>query len=143
MDRRVRNETTEQEPDMTISNPLHKTLISATALGLTLIGANPAAAGQLSPALYGEQLDRCAAAIRADMAGPETARLQHELTSVERTRLWYVIEIRTTARDGADRITDEAVTRCKAHRWTEQTIADISYAEQAGAAAEQRLAVSQ
>ena len=120
---------------MNKSGNLYKFLLNSVVMTLTFIGAVSAQAEQLSPALYADQLDRCAAEVRADMATPDTARLQHELTAVDRTGLWYQIEIRTTALNAADVITDQATILCKAHRWTDETVVDIQRSEPAVAGA--------
>lgn len=142
MDRKVPNANTEQEIDMNKLANLCKTLIQAAVITLALLGAAPSQADQLSPALYAEQLERCAAEIRTEMATPGTTRLQHELTGVERTGLWYLMEIRTTAMDAADKVTDQATTRCKAHRWTQETVAEIERSVSAVARPGSRLAAN-
>ena len=64
---------------------------------------------------YGNELDRCVAQIRSDIAaGPET-RLEHKVTDVSKDGAWYNFTIVTVGNNGP------VTTACRANRFNDDT----------------------
>ena len=86
-----------------------------------------AQADWLSPAFYGDELDRCAVELRTELNMTGVSRLRHTVTDIDKVGVWYVFDIRTEMADETDAVIGQATTRCKAHRWNERTAVEVMY----------------
>jgi len=98
-----------------------KTIIILAAVAGLIMTATTAHAGWLSPAFYGDELDRCAAELRTELDLTGATRLSHTVTGIDKVGVWYVFDIQTEIADDTDTVIGRTKTRCKAHRWNEQT----------------------
>ena len=103
-----------------------KTPILWAAVAGLILSAGIVQAEMLSPALYGDELDRCAAGLRTQLDLQGAARVQHNVTDIDKVSAWYVFTIRTTVFDDTDTVMASATTRCKAHRMTPQTVVEVT-----------------
>jgi len=97
----------------------------AAVTGMLMVAAT-VQADMLSSTLYGDELDRCTTEIRSELNLADVTRLQHTLTEIDKVGVWYVFDILTTAYDNTDAVMVEATTHCKAHRWTGETVVDVT-----------------
>jgi len=97
----------------------------AAVSGMLMV-ATTVQADMMSSALYDDELDRCTTEMRAELNLDGVARLQHTLTDIDKVGVWYVFDIQTTAYDDMDTVMIAAAIHCKAHRWTGETIVDVT-----------------
>jgi hypothetical protein len=64
---------------------------------------------------YGDELDRCVAQIRSDIAADSDLTLQHKITEVSKDGAWYKFTIETA--NGTETLTSS----CQANRFNSQT----------------------
>jgi len=98
-------------------------IIGTAVLILTTTAAQ---ADWLSPAFYGDELDRCAAELRAELNMTGVTHLRHNVTDIDKVGVWYVFDIRTEMADSAGEVIGRTETRCKAHRWNERTVVEVT-----------------
>jgi len=103
-----------------------KTITLWAAIAGMILVATTAQANMLSPALYGDELDRCTVELRPELNTTGATRLQHTLTDIDKVGVWYVFEIRTIVFDDNDAVMSWATTHCKANRWTEETVVEVT-----------------
>ncbi len=107
-------------------SPRKTTLLAAVVGTIAMVmAAATAQADMLSPALYGEKLDRCAVELRSELNTAGAARLRHTVTDIDKVGVWYVFDIQSETLDETGAVTGQATTLCKAHRWTEQTVVEV------------------
>jgi hypothetical protein len=97
----------------------------AAIAGMIMI-TTTAQADWLSPAFYGDELDRCAAELRTELSMAGVTRLRHTVTDIDKVGVWYVFDIQTEMADDADTVIGQVKTRCRAHRWNERTSVEMT-----------------
>jgi hypothetical protein len=80
----------------------------------------------LSPAFYGDKLDRCAVELRTELNMTGVTHLRHTVTDIDKVGVWYVFDIRTEMADNTDTVIGQVKTHCKAHRWNEQISVEVT-----------------
>ncbi len=115
---------TQQTPRRTV------TFLTALA-GLLMVSAT-AQAHWLSPAFYGDELDRCTVELRTELNTTGATGLQHTVTDIDKVGVWYVFDIETNIVDDTGAVIRQAKTRCKSHRWKEQTVVRVTSQPPAG-----------
>jgi hypothetical protein len=103
-----------------------KTITILAAITGLIMTATTAQADWLSPAFYGDELDRCAVELRTELNMKGVSRLRHTVTDIDKIGVWYVFDIRTEMADDTDTVIGQAKTRCKAHRWNERTSVEVT-----------------
>lgn len=99
----------------------------AIAIAVMSMATTVAQADWLSPAFYGDELDRCAAELRSELDLTGVARLRHAVTEIDKMGVWYVFDIHTEMANDAGAVIARTDTRCKAHRWNERTVVEVTY----------------
>ncbi len=99
-------------------------MLLAAITGMIMISAT-AQAGWLSPAFYGDDLDRCIAELRTELDTTGATGLQHTVTGIDKVGVWYVFDIQTNIVDGTGAVIGRARTHCKSHRFKEQTRVEV------------------
>ena len=99
-------------------------LITTLTLMLALSGG-ATAAELLSPALYGNELQRCITEIRSQASADANQALRHRVTNVSKAGAWYRFEIETLALQDSGFVSF-AMTECTAHRYTDTTEAAVA-----------------
>jgi hypothetical protein len=132
MDRIGPSQPTEEDDEMNIKySPLGIIKKWAFITGMVMISAT-VQADRLSSALYGDELDRCTTEMRSELNLTGVTRLQHTLTDIDKVGVWYVFDIQTTAYDEMDTVMVTVAAHCKAHRWTGETVVDVTEQPAAG-----------
>jgi len=111
---------------MNTPHAARKTSIRLIVIAFTFMTTAAAQADWLSPAFYGDELDRCAAELRAELDLTGVSRLRHNVTNIDKVGVWYIFDIHTEMVDNTDTVISDVKTSCKAHRWNEQTIVDVT-----------------
>jgi len=125
MDRGVRFSQPHEDNEMNKQpSPRRTAMLLAAISGMILISAT-AQAGWLSPAFYGDDLDRCIVELRAELDTTGATGLQHTITGIDKVGVWYVFDIQTNIVDGTGAVIGQAVTHCKSHRFKEQTLVEV------------------
>ena len=105
-------------------------MFSAAVAGLILASTTAQAdrlSPWLSPAFYSDDLDRCTVELRTELDTTGATSLQHTVTDIEKVAAWYVFDIETNIADGAGNVISRATTRCRSHRFREQTTVEVTY----------------
>lgn len=98
-----------------------KRTIRNALFAATIVACAPALAEELLPQVhYAAELDRCVATIREQLAINPEARLQHRVTGVDKQNIWYEFTIETAGNEPL------AVTTCRAWRFDDRTVANIT-----------------
>jgi len=110
-------------------SPRKTRTIPAAIVGTTILilTTSAAQADWLSPAFYGDELDRCAVELRTELNMTGVTRLRHTVTDIDKVGVWYVFDIRTEMADSAGEVIGQTETRCKAHRWNERTVVEVRH----------------
>ncbi len=111
---------------MNAQHSLRKAIILLATIAVMIMSTTAVQASWLSPAFYGDELERCAAQLRTELNLNDVALVRHDVTEIDKVGVWYVFDIRTALVDAADTVISEVETRCKAHRWNERTVVDLS-----------------
>ena len=89
-----------------------------TAALLTGTAAQAAGPGEV---MYRAQLERCLAALRADLEDPATTQIQSTIRDIEKQGAWYQFDIHSEVyQDSAETPVYEQDNRCRARRWSDQ-----------------------
>ena len=116
--------------DMNARPLSHSNAVLFAAIGGLFLASTTAQADRLapwlSPAFYGDELDRCTAELRTalDMSG--AASLQHTVTNIEKVAAYYVFDIETSIADSTGAVINRAKTSCKSHRFRVQTTVEVT-----------------
>ncbi len=100
---------------------------SIVALAMMTMTTTVVQADWLSPAFYADELDRCAAELRAELILTDVALLRHTVTEIDKKGVWYVFDIDTEMANEEGAVIARTETLCKAHRWNEQTVVEVTY----------------
>lgn len=93
-----------------------------TLVAVFMGAAAVSATAQPTQAIYGDELERCVAAVRADISNDSTRQIRHFVTDVEKKGAWYEFAIRSELYDEVDgAVVKEVSSRCRAHRWVAET----------------------
>jgi hypothetical protein len=112
---------TKRENTMINSN-MSKILAAAALLIAT---SNIAGAAELlSPLHYGDELDRCVAEIRAELAPASDTRMRHSIFGIEKSGAWYTFAIQSEVLSADDSISATATSQCSANRFDATTRVD-------------------
>jgi len=99
---------------------LTKTLSAATAVLLaTFSVAN--ADTLLSPAHYGDELDRCVSEVRAELDSPADTRMRHSVVNIAKSGAWYTFTIESEVLATDESVSMTANSECRANRFTTAT----------------------
>ena len=112
---------------MNTQHATRKTITLLTAIAGLIMATTTAQAHMLSPAFYADELDRCTAELRTELNTTGAAGLRHTVVDIEKVGVWYVFDIQTNIVDDDGAVIGQAETRCKSHRWREQTIVDVKH----------------
>jgi hypothetical protein len=123
---------TEEDDEMNMKISTRKIIMQWVAVTGMIMATATVQADRLSSALYGDELDRCTVELRPELDLTGVTRLQHALTEIDKVGVWYVFEIRTLAYDDTDTVMTTATTHCKAHRWTGETVVEVTIEPSAG-----------
>jgi hypothetical protein len=94
------------------------TILAAVFMSAAAVSAT----AQPTEAIYGNELERCVAAVRADISEDSTRQIRHFVTEVEKKGAWYEFAIRSELYDEVDgALVKEVSSRCRAHRWVAET----------------------
>ena len=108
-----------------------KPAITLLSLVFATVLSAPARADELLPQQhYADELQRCIAAIRAELSIDSGAALQHRVTRVAKENIWYAFDIATVQgepQQQAERIL--AKSECRAWRFDEKTVATVKKPE--------------
>ncbi len=106
-----------RKPALTLMSVLFAAALSA-----------PALAGEpLPPQHYADELQRCIAAIRAELMVDDNAQLQHRVTRVTKENIWYAFEIETVQsqpKEHSEQLL--SASECRAWRFGDQTVATVT-----------------
>jgi len=106
----------------------HSKYIAAmlTTLATVLLSFSAAASELLPQQHYADQLQRCVAAIRAELVVDGDTPLQHRVTDISKENIWYEFAIATVL-DGETNGQEQVIaeTQCRAWRFNEQTMAAV------------------
>jgi len=96
-----------------------------TTTGLILSAAMlmSATAGAAGPGevMYRAELDRCLAALRADLTDPATTKILYTVRDIEKRGAWYQFDIQSKVyHDAAQTPVREQDNRCRARRWSDR-----------------------
>ena len=96
-----------------------------TTTGLILSAAMlmSATAGAAGPGevMYRAELDRCLAALRADLTDPATTKILYTVRDIEKRGAWYQFDIQSEVyADKAAAPVREQSSRCRARRWSDE-----------------------
>lgn len=115
-------------------NTLHFSRKTATFLaaiaGLILVSTTAQAdrhSPWLSPASYGDDLDRCTIELRTELNTTGATSLLHTVTDIDKVGAWYIFDIETNIADSTGTVIRRAKTRCKSHRFRERTTVEVKY----------------
>ncbi len=103
----------------------HKAILPLITIAGLLAGAT-VQAGILAPKFYENELDRCTGELRTHLNMSGATRLHHAVTDIEKIGVWYVFSIKTEVFDVTGKVTDQAATHCKSHRWSERTVVEVT-----------------
>lgn len=80
-------------------------------------------AGELvSPAHYGDELDRCINEVRKYLGQSEQAKIRHEVTAIDKHGSWYEFELLSAPYVGDTLSAAALSSRCRANRFNNSTI---------------------
>jgi hypothetical protein len=126
MDQTGPSQPTEEDNEMNTKYSPSKIIKRWAAVTGMLMAAATVQADMVSSTLYGDELDRCTAEMRAELNLAGVTRLQHTLIDIDKVGVWYVFDIQTMAYDDMDTVMIAAATHCKAHRWTGETVVEVA-----------------
>lgn len=104
-----------------------KTVTFLAAIAGLILVSTTAQADWLSPAFYGDDLDRCTVELRTELNTTGATGLHHTVTDIDKVGVWFVFDIETNIVDATGAVIRRAKTRCKSHRWTEQIVVEVTY----------------
>ncbi len=110
---------------MNTQRTTRKTIALFTAIAGMIMATTTAQAHMLSPAFYADELDRCTAELRTELNTTGAAGLRHTVVDIGKVGVWYVFDIQTNIVDDDGAVIGQAETRCKSHRWREQTVVNV------------------
>ena len=97
-----------------------KTTIGMLLSAALLLGTAAATAGP-GEARYRVELERCLAALRADLQDPATTKILYTVRDIEKQGAWYQFDIQAEVYQGAaDTPAVERANRCRARRWSDE-----------------------
>jgi len=108
-----------------------KPAITLLSLVFAAVLSAPARADELLPQQhYADELQRCIAAIRAELSLDSDAALQHRVTRVAKENIWYAFDIATVQSESQQRAEQIlAESECRAWRFDEKTVATVKKPE--------------
>ena len=108
-----------------------KPVTTLLSLMFAAVLSAPASAGELLPQQhYADELQRCIAAIRAELSVDSDAALEHRVTRVAKENIWYVFDIATVqgeSQQAAEQVLAES--ECHAWRFDDRTVATVTKPE--------------
>lgn len=104
-----------------------KSVTFLAAIGALSMVSATAQADWLSPAFYGDDLDRCAVELRTELNTAGATSLQHTVTDIDKVGVWFVFDIETNIVDETGAVIRRAKTRCKSNRFREQMVVEVKY----------------
>lgn len=97
-----------------------KTTIGMILSAAMLLGST-AEAGTPGEVMYRAQLDRCLAALRADLQDPATTKILYTITSIDKQGAWYQFDIQSAVyHETTAAPVRETDSRCRARRWSDE-----------------------
>ncbi|UCG73189.1 MAG: hypothetical protein JSV45_02060 [Chromatiales bacterium] len=91
------------------------TLSAALFMGANVQAATP---GEV---MYRAELDRCLAALRAELEDPATTKILYTVRDIDKQGAWYQFDIESEVYQGSAEIpVHEQDNRCRARRWSDQ-----------------------
>lgn len=93
-----------------------------TAAALLFLATTTVQAESGSGGIYADELDRCVAALRGQLADDRTAQLRYTVTDLDTRGAWYEFDIRSEVFHSVDGpVVRSEESRCLAHRWVDKT----------------------
>jgi hypothetical protein len=127
MDERVLIAYPQEDNDMNTQQLSRKKATFLAAIAGLILVSTKAQADWLSPTLYGDDLDRCTVELRTELDTTGAAGLHHTVTDIDKLGVWFVFDIETNIVDSTGTVIRQAKTRCKSHRFEENTAVEVTY----------------
>jgi len=111
---------------------MNKRTITTTA-ALLFLTTTAVQAESGSGGIYTDELDRCVAALRAQLADERTVQLRYTVTDLDTRGAWYEFDIRSEVFHEVDGpVVRSEQSRCVAHRWADKIQLDSANRPGAG-----------
>ena len=100
---------------------MNQTIIKTAAVLLSF-SAYAVQAESGNGGIYADELERCVAALRGQLANEQTVQLRYTVTDLDKRGAWYEFDIRSEVfNEVGGPVVRTEESRCLAHRWAEKT----------------------